>query len=72
MDPRDVPYHAHHVVHKGRRLNYVHNTCDDRRAVAKIFKSWVWDKLPEGSTIIDFPSLGTTYNGGWCSATKTR
>jgi len=22
--------------------------------------------------IIDFPSLGTTYNGGWCSATKTR
>ena len=23
-------------------------------------------------SIIDFPSLGTTYNGGWCSATKTR
>jgi len=23
-------------------------------------------------TIIDFPSLGITYNGGWCSATMTR
>jgi len=23
-------------------------------------------------SIIDFPSLGITYNGGWCSATKTR
>jgi len=23
------------------------------------------------SIIIDFPSLGITYNGGWCSATKT-
>ena len=22
--------------------------------------------------IIDFPNLGLTYNGGWCSATKTR
>ena len=22
--------------------------------------------------IIDFPSLGITYNGGWCSATRTR
>jgi len=24
------------------------------------------------ATIIDFPNLGLTYNGGWCSATKTR
>ena len=24
------------------------------------------------TSIIDFPSLGITYNGGWCSATKTR
>jgi len=24
------------------------------------------------TTIIDFPNLGLTYNGGWCSATKTR
>ena len=23
-------------------------------------------------SIIDFPSLGITYNGGWCSATMTR
>jgi len=23
-------------------------------------------------TIIDFPNLGLTYNGGWCSATRTR
>jgi len=23
-------------------------------------------------SIIDFPNLGLTYNGGWCSATKTR
>jgi len=22
--------------------------------------------------IIDFPDLGSTYNGGWCTATKTR
>jgi len=22
--------------------------------------------------IIDFPNLGLTYNGGWCTATKTR
>jgi len=27
---------------------------------------------PPISSIIDFPSLGITYNGGWCSATKTR
>jgi len=26
----------------------------------------------EGGIIIDFPNLGLTYNGGWCSATKTR
>ena len=24
------------------------------------------------TNIIDFPNLGLTYNGGWCSATKTR
>ena len=24
------------------------------------------------TSIIDFPNLGLTYNGGWCSATKTR
>ena len=24
------------------------------------------------NTIIDFPNLGITYNGGWCSATMTR
>jgi len=23
-------------------------------------------------SIIDFPNLGLTYNGGWCTATKTR
>ena len=22
-------------------------------------------------TIIDFPNLGSTYNGGWCTATET-
>jgi len=29
-------------------------------------------KLSEKSIIIDFPNLGSTYNGGWCTATKTR
>jgi len=23
------------------------------------------------TTIIDFPNLGSTYNGGWCTATKS-
>ena len=23
-----------------------------------------------GNNIIDFPNLGSTYNGGWCTATK--
>jgi len=23
------------------------------------------------SYIIDFPNLGSTYNGGWCTATET-
>ena len=31
---------------------------------------WVHRKC--SGIIIDFPSLGITYNGGWCSATKTR
>ena len=30
------------------------------------------DQFRRTTSIIDFPSLGTTYNGGWCSATKTR
>jgi len=30
------------------------------------------DYALSGGIIIDFPSLGITYNGGWCSATKTR
>ena len=29
-------------------------------------------KRKESNIIIDFPSLGITYNGGWCSATMTR
>jgi len=24
-----------------------------------------------GAAIIDFPNLGSTYNGGWCTATET-
>jgi len=28
--------------------------------------------LEDDSTIIDFPNLGITYNGGWCTATMTR
>ena len=31
---------------------------------------WSWGSY--GCIIIDFPNLGLTYNGGWCSATKTR
>ena len=27
-------------------------------------------KLIAGETIIDFPNLGLTYNGNWCTATK--
>jgi len=37
----------------GRRSNYVDNTCDRRRAVAKFFsKSRVLNKVPEGSTLV--------------------
>jgi len=35
-----------------RRLNWVHNTCDGRCAVAKFSKSRVWNKVPEVSTRI--------------------
>jgi len=27
-------------------------------------------KRKPGTSIIDFPNLGSTYNGGWCTATK--
>jgi len=30
---------------------------------------WMTSCFP---TIIDFPNLGSTYNGGWCSATISR
>jgi len=30
------------------------------------------DNLTHMATIIDFPNLGITYIGGWCSATISR
>jgi len=30
------------------------------------------DSYVQTCTIIDFPNLGITYNGGWCSATISR
>jgi len=33
--------------------------------------SWLFAEK-NSKIIIDFPNLGITYNGGWCSATMTR
>jgi len=30
-----------------------------------------WHGFLFGASIIDFPNLGSTYNGGWCTATET-
>jgi len=41
------------------------------KATHSLTKLQQYDSI-ESLNIIDFPSLGITYNGGWCSATKTR
>ena len=32
----------------------------------------IWLLFLQSAVIIDFPNLGLIYNGGWCTATKTR
>ena len=39
----------------------------DAVAVEAVLRFW-HDRTP---SIIDFPNLGLTYNGGWCTATET-
>jgi len=36
------------------------------------FFEMTYQKVVKSRYIIDFPNLGLTYNGGWCTATKTR